>query len=150
MADPSLPSLFPASFSLLPQRDSGDPGVLSNDPVGVGSSDTLLKDVAQGKRFKIKPGQKTFLLSKDDPTYLMSVNGDEGFFFQKVKQDGTLVNPPGTANIPNFTFFGTHPYANVKVTEVSDEPQGMPGGKRKRKTKKVKKSKKSKKTKRRY
>jgi hypothetical protein len=124
--------------------------VLSNDPVGVGSSDNVLKNVAQGKRFKIKPGQKTTLLSPDDPTYFMSVNGDEGFFFQKVKQDGTLVNPPGTANIPNFTFFGTHPYAKLKVIELSDEPQSMPGGKRKRKTKKGRKSKKSKKTKRRY
>ena len=149
MADPSLPSLSQAPFSLLPQRDSGDPGVLSNDPVGVGSSDTLLKDVAQGKRFKIKPGQKTNLLSSDNPTYFMSVNGDEGFFFQKVKQDGTLVNPPGTANIPNFTFYGIHPYATLKVVELSDEPQGMPGGKRKRKTKKGRKTKKSKKTKRR-
>jgi hypothetical protein len=103
MTDPSLPSLFPAPFSLLPQRDSGDPGVLSNDPVGVGSSDNVLINVAQGKRFKIKPGQKTSL-STDNTIYFMSVNGDEGFFFQKVKQDGTLVNVPGTANIPNFTF----------------------------------------------
>jgi hypothetical protein len=141
MADPSLPSLFPVQAQ--------DPDLPSNDPVGVGSSDTLLKDVAQGKRFKIKSGQKTSL-STDNTIYFMSVNGDEGFFFQKVKQDGTLVNPPGTANIPNFTFFGTHPYAKLKVIEVSDEPQGMPGGKRKRKTKKGRKSKKSKKTKRRY
>jgi len=150
MADPSLPSLFPAPFSLLPQRDSGDPGVLSNDPVGVGSSDNVLINVAQGKRFKIKPGQKTNLLSSDNPIYFMSVNGDEGFFFQKVKQDGTLVNLPDIPkNIPNFTFYGTHPYAKLEVIELSDEPQGMPGGKRKRKTKKGKKSKKSKKTNRR-
>lgn len=147
MTDPSLPSLFSAPFSLLPQRDSGDPGVLSNDPVGVGSSDTLLKDVQAGKTFKIKKGEKTVLLSSDNPTYYMYANNDGAFFFQKVKKDGTYVNPPGTADIPEFRFYGTHPYAKVKVTEVSDEPQGMPGGKRK--TKKGKKSKKSKKTKRR-
>lgn len=150
MEDPSSPLISRGLFSLLPQRETGNPDVLSNDPLGVGSSDTLLKDVAQGKRFKIKPGQKTNLLSSDDPIYFMSVNGDEGFFFQKMKKDGKLVNLPDIPNIPNFTFFGTHPYATLKVIELSDEPQGMPGGKRKRKTRKSKKSKKSKKTKRRY
>ena len=150
MEDPLSPLIPRAPFSLLPQQETGNPLVLSNDPIGITSSDTLLKDVAQGKRFKIKPGQQTSLLSSDDPTYFMSVNGDEGFFFQKVKKDGTLVNVQGTSNIPNFTFFGTHPYATLKVIELSDEPQGMPGGKRRRKTKKSKKSKKSKKTKRRH
>lgn len=143
MADPSLPSLFPVQEQ--------DPDLPSIDPVGVGSSDTLLKDVKEGKKFKIQPGQAGMnLLPKSDPTYFMSANKDGAFFFHHIK-NGQLVNPQKDLPlIPGYMFYGTHPYATLKVEELSDEPQSMPGGKRKRKTKKVKKSKKSKKTKRRY